>query len=183
MGPTEIRAMEHPSTASSEPAGTDAVASLSIARSGVLEIPGALGLHHGGALASVHVAYRIAGPARAPVVAALGGISAGRHVIGFDTAGRGWWSELVGPGRALDSERYRVLGIDYLGGSGETTGPRAGASFPSVSSYDQARILLRCTQSPRYRVPARDHRSVLWRHGRARIRGAIPRTCQPAPRH
>lgn len=134
--------MEHPDTASSQPAGTDVIASVNLARSGVLEIPGEFALHHGGTLAGVHVAYRIAGPARAPVVAALGGISAGRQVMGSDTAGDGWWSVLAGPGRALDSDRYRVLGIDYLGGSGETTGPRAGAPFPSVSSYDQARILL-----------------------------------------
>jgi homoserine O-acetyltransferase len=35
-----------------------------------------------------------------------------------------------------------VLGIDYLGGSGETTGPAAGESdFPSISSFDQAELL------------------------------------------
>ncbi len=35
----------------------------------------------------------------------------------------------------------RVLGIDYLGGSGESTGPAAGGAFPSLSSYDQAEAL------------------------------------------
>jgi homoserine O-acetyltransferase/O-succinyltransferase len=111
-------------------------------RDGILEIPGGFELHHGGTLEKVRVAYRIAGPVRAPVVAALGGISAGRYVFATEGAGHGWWSELVGPQRALDSERYRVLGIDFLGGNGETTGPRPGELFPSVSSYDQARILL-----------------------------------------
>jgi homoserine O-acetyltransferase len=48
---------------------------------------------------------------------------------------------VVGPGYALDSERVRVLGIDYLGGSGESSGPLEGQRFPSLSSYDQAQVL------------------------------------------
>ena len=111
-------------------------------REGILELPGPIELHHGGALEGLRIAYRIAGAPGAPVVAALGGISAGRQVFGTDGATHGWWSGLVGPGRPLDTERYRVLGIDFLGGSGDTSGPRAGEAFPSVSSYDQALILL-----------------------------------------
>jgi hypothetical protein len=45
------------------------------------------------------------------VVAALGGISAHRGVAG--AKGEAWWSEVVGPGLALDTLRFRVLGIDY----------------------------------------------------------------------
>jgi homoserine O-acetyltransferase len=48
----------------------------------------------------------------------------------------------VGAGQALDSRHYRVLGFDYLGGSGATTGP-SGGRFPSISSHDQATILLK----------------------------------------
>jgi homoserine O-acetyltransferase len=36
-----------------------------------------------------------------------------------------------------------VLSFDYLGGSGESTGPQAGANFPAISSYDQAEVLAR----------------------------------------
>jgi homoserine O-acetyltransferase len=75
------------------------------------------------------------------VVVALGGISAHRHVFDALSPREGWWSELVGPGRALDSARLRVLGLDYLGASGESTGPAAGSEFPSLSSYDQAEAL------------------------------------------
>ncbi len=101
-----------------------------------------LRLHHGGELEGVRVAWRLAGQPRAPVVAALGGISAHRIVYSHGDA-RGWWDGIVGPGRALDATRFRVLGIDFLGGSGATTGPRVGEPFPSVSSYDQAELLLR----------------------------------------
>ncbi len=78
----------------------------------------------------VRVAWRLVGNPAAPVIAALGGISAGRAVV--DTANeKGWWSDIIGPGRALDSRGYRILGIDFLGGSGGSTGPRAGQSdFP-----------------------------------------------------
>ena len=122
-------------------------------REGILEIPGEMALYHGGRLTGVHLAWRMVGPSNAPVVCALGGISASRRVC-FDDPGSaeirhsacergGWWSEVAGPGRALDTQRLRVLSFDYLGGSGETTGPRDAESFPSVSSYDQAEILLR----------------------------------------
>jgi homoserine O-acetyltransferase len=109
------------------------------------------------------------GPANAPIVCALGGISASRRVClaeeprhhadgcelrrrelsgAADTPHRqrqrqGWWSDIAGPERPLDTHRYRILSFDYLGGSGETTGPQDAQPFPSVSSYDQAELLLR----------------------------------------
>ena len=128
------------------------------AREGVLEIPGDMALYHGGRLSGVRLAWRMVGPASAPVVCALGGISAGRrvcigeeprpHADGFESRHRerelaGWWAETAGPGRPLDTRHYRILSFDYLGGSGESTGPRDSEPFPSVSSYDQAELLLR----------------------------------------
>jgi homoserine O-acetyltransferase len=112
-------------------------------REGVLEIPGELALHHGGRLSAVRLGWRLVGPANAPVVCALGGISAGRNVCLGDREHGGWWSDFAGPARPLDTHRYRILSFDYLGGSGETTGPRPSESFPSISSYDQAELLVR----------------------------------------
>jgi homoserine O-acetyltransferase len=110
---------------------------------GVLELDQALPLHFGGQLDNVRIAWRLVGDPGAPVIAALGGISAGRCVVNTGDE-KGWWSDIIGPGCALDSSRYRILGIDFLGGSGETTGPRAGQTdFPSIASQDQAEILRR----------------------------------------
>jgi homoserine O-acetyltransferase len=110
---------------------------------GILTLEDGLNLFLGSALPRVQVAWRLVGAIDAPVVAALGGISAGRYVSS-DGDARGWWSEIVGEGGALDTTRFRVLGIDFLGGSGNTTGPRAAQhNFPSVSAYDQAEILRR----------------------------------------
>jgi homoserine O-acetyltransferase len=109
-----------------------------------IELPGPWVLHHGGQLQPARLSFRLEGPAGAPVVAALGGISAHRRVAGTQAeAARGdaWWSEVAGPGRALDTNRFRVLGIDYLGGAGDSTTPASGASFPALSAYDQAAAL------------------------------------------
>jgi homoserine O-acetyltransferase len=112
-------------------------------REGVLAVPGELKLHFGGVLEAVSIAWRLAGPAGAPVVVALGGISASRRVWLPDETRGGWWHEVVGPGLALDTQHFRVLSFDYLGASADSTGPRDGAAFPSISAYDQAELLLR----------------------------------------
>jgi len=111
-------------------------------RDDVYALPGGLELHLGGCLESVEIAYRLAGARGAPVVAALGGISAGREVFGLRSDAAGWWQDVVGPGRPLDTDRYRVLGVDFLGRSHRTTGPANGATFPSISAFDQARVLV-----------------------------------------
>lgn len=112
---------------------------------GVLEIAEPLPLYFGGVLERVRFAWQIVGPNGAPVVLALGGISGGRHVAAADAPDqpKGWWKEVVGPGSVLDTRRFRVLGIDYLGGSGESTGPARGKPFPSISAYDQVTLILK----------------------------------------
>ncbi len=106
---------------------------------GVARLP----LHGGGALERAVVAWRLVGPAGAPVVAALGGISAHRAACDLENPGRGWWRELVGPGRPLDTDRYAVLGIDWLGGAGASSAPMPGqADFPAIDARDQAAALL-----------------------------------------
>jgi homoserine O-acetyltransferase len=54
-----------------------------------------------------------------------------------------WWPQIAGPDRPLDVNQFRILSFDYLGGSGESTGPDPGQTFPSISSYDQADGLAR----------------------------------------
>jgi homoserine O-acetyltransferase len=108
-------------------------------REGLLTVSGGLPLHYGGQLEGVQIAWRMVGDS-GPLIAALGGISAGRYVTG--NSPKGWWTDVVGPEGALDTRHYRVLGFDFLGGSGQTTGPRPGQNdFPSISSFDQAEIL------------------------------------------
>lgn len=103
----------------------------------VLELPEPWRLHHGDSLPNPRIAFRLVGPSRAPVVAVLGGISAHRYLIDPE----GWWPAIVGPNLGVDSTRYRVLGIDYLGGSGASSTPDGRSVFPPLSAFDQADVL------------------------------------------
>src|ERR1700733_11729379 len=111
-------------------------------REGILELAGRRPLHHHGELTDVRIAWRMTGPEAGPVVGGLGGISAHRRLCLTADPRAGWWSEIAGPGRPLDSDRWRILSFDFLGGSGDSSGPVAGTQgFPSISTFDQARAL------------------------------------------
>lgn len=139
LSPLAEAASLHPILAAAGPADIPV-------REGVLTLADAMPLHFGGRLDRPVVAWRLTGPAQAPVIVALGGISSGRIVA--DAGGeKGWWSEIAGVGRALDPRRWRILGIDFLGGCGRSTGPRPGqTNFPSISAYDQAGALRRVVE-------------------------------------
>lgn len=118
-------------------AGSEGAAAGDAVNESTLALPAPWLLHHGETLTDPRVAFRLSGPVDAPIVAVLGGISAHRSLAGPG----GWWPEVVGPGLGVDTRRYRVLGIDYLGGWGGSSTPLAGGGFPAVSSLDQAAVL------------------------------------------
>ena len=96
---------------------------------------------------SSRFAFEITGPRGAPVVVVLGGISASRHVTATESdPRRGWWEEFVGPGKVIDTNRFRVVGMDY----------RAAAEHArAVTTHDQALALARAldlAQIPRVRA-------------------------------
>ena len=84
--------------------------------------------------------YEVAGPAHAPLVVVLGGISASAHVTATSAdPAPGWWSDVVGPGKGIDTTRRRVLGIDFLDGGCRDDGhPRE-----RVTTRDQADAIAR----------------------------------------
>jgi len=60
----------------------------------------------------------------------------------------GWWSDMIGPGRAIDTDRYFVVCSNVVGGCQGTTGPadvdpadgrRYGPRFPVVTIRDMVR--------------------------------------------
>ena len=65
-----------------------------------------------------------------------------------DDIKHGWWNLFVGPGKALDTNRYCVICVNYLGGCYGSSGPASinpvtgkpyGKDFPSVLSSDVVR--------------------------------------------
>lgn len=77
--------------------------------------------------------FTLVGADDAPVVVVLGGISATRHVVSSpDRAG--WWDGVAGDGRAIDTARFRVLGVDFVDGGRDA----AGRPARIVTTHDQA---------------------------------------------
>ena len=107
---------------------------------GVLALPERFALESGENLHAGQLAWQCVGPQQAPLVIVLGGISAHRRCCTVDD--RGWWQHQCGPGRALDTRHYRLLGVDWLGGVDGSTGPHGDANFPAIAASDQARALL-----------------------------------------
>jgi homoserine O-acetyltransferase len=101
-------------------------------------------LEHGARLDHVEVAYETWGslsPARDNVVLVCHALTGDAHASGDG----GWWSSLVGPGRAVDTDRYFVICPNLLGGCRGTTGPSSddpatgrawGLDFPLLTMRD-----------------------------------------------
>lgn len=118
----------------------------------------ALTLEGGGSLPEVTVAYETWGtldPARDNAVLVLHALTGDSHAAGPAGPGHptpGWWDELIGPGRAIDTDRYFVVSPNVLGGCQGTTGPSSpapdgapwGGRFPRLTIRDQvaAEVLL-----------------------------------------
>jgi homoserine O-acetyltransferase len=61
----------------------------------------------------------------------------------------GWWEDMIGPGKALDTDEFCIICANYLGGCYGTTGPSSmrpdtgkpwGSAFPHVSAADQVNV-------------------------------------------
>lgn len=75
-------------------------------------------------------------------------LNASHHVAGWyehDPKDVGWWDNLIGPGRPVDTDRFFVVGVNNLGGCHGSTGPSSidpatgkpwGAAFPVVTVED-----------------------------------------------
>jgi len=108
-----------------------------------------LPLAGGSTLPGVTVAYETWGslaPGRDNAVLITTGLSASSHVARHDGNDEpGWWDAMVGPGRAIDTQRWFVICANVLGGCFGSTGPTSinpgtgrpwGPDFPVVTVED-----------------------------------------------
>ncbi|MDW7771292.1 MAG: homoserine O-acetyltransferase [Desulfobulbaceae bacterium] len=117
------------------------------------EPPNEMVLDSGAKLGPVTLAYETLGELnedRSNAVLVLHACSGDSHVAGRyrDDKRPGWWESMVGPGRAVDTDRYFVICSNILGSCMGSTGPRSinpktgkpyGFDFPMVTIKDMVK--------------------------------------------
>ena len=124
-------------------------------------------LREGGSLPGIRLAYETWGSLnqdQSNAILVFHALSGSHHIAGYNPAipgtgdlwqeemHLGWWDDIVGPGKAIDTNRYFVISMNLLGGCYGSTGPASinpatgkpwGGSFPHVSASDQVDIMTR----------------------------------------
>ncbi|MGB9094546.1 MAG: homoserine O-acetyltransferase [Gallionella sp.] len=118
-----------------------------------------LSFRSGAVLPHYELAYETYGtlnPDRSNAILVCHALSGHHHVAGHyagDPKNVGWWDNMIGPGKPVDTDKFFVIGVNNLGGCHGSTGPSSrdpqtgkpyGASFPVVTVEDwvesQARL-------------------------------------------
>ena len=117
-------------------------------------------LRSGETLTPVTLAYETYGTLNAAgdnAILLFHALTGSQHAAGFNEAvpdaepcwvdemQTGWWDEFIGPGKALNTDRFFVICVNYLGGCYGSTGPASinpvtgrpyGSGFPRISLSD-----------------------------------------------
>jgi homoserine O-acetyltransferase len=116
--------------------------------------PNELILETGEKLGPVTVAYETYGQLndqRSNAILILHALSGDAHAAGFHKGDEkpGWWDDMIGPGKAFDTNKYFVICSNVLGGCKGTTGPSSvnpetgrkyGLDFPIISILDMVNV-------------------------------------------
>ena len=130
-----------------------------------LEIGSPFPLRDGGTLPQVRIAYETWGELNADksnAILVCHALSGSHHASGRNPSiegvgslwqeelHAGWWEDMIGPGKAIDTNKHFVICANYLGGCYGSTGPGSinpetgrhwGSSFPAVTATDQVHAL------------------------------------------
>ena len=116
-----------------------------------VQIDKPLHLKSGAVIDCYHLVYETYGQlnaTRSNAVLICHALSGNHHVAGVYSGkekSTGWWDNMVGPAKPIDTDRFFVIGINNLGGCHGSTGPASidtktgkhyGASFPVVTVED-----------------------------------------------
>ena len=105
----------------------------------------------------IEISYMTLGelsPARDNVILICHALTGSAHVAGIneETGRPGWWDFHVGPGKAIDTDRYFIICSNILGGCNGSTGPSSinpetgkpfATDFPLISIRDMVRAQVR----------------------------------------
>jgi homoserine O-acetyltransferase len=124
------------------------------------QVPGRFEMHRGGTLDAPVIAYETWGQLNAErdnAVLIFTGMSPSAHASSSpEDPSPGWWEEIVGPSRPIDTRRYFVICINSLGSCFGSTGPSSvdpltgqpyRLNFPVLSLEDVANAGMRVVQS------------------------------------
>jgi len=140
--------------------GTAAVEqSVGAVKAQTLRFDAPLAFRSGAVLDQYELAYETYGTLNADksnAVLVCHALNASHHVAGWyadQPDNIGWWDNMIGPGKPLDTDRFFVVGVNNLGGCFGSTGPASidpktgkphGSTFPVVTVEDwveaQARL-------------------------------------------
>jgi homoserine O-acetyltransferase len=113
-----------------------------------------IALESGATLSPVEIAYETYGhlnAARSNAILITHAFTGDAHAAGIshETGKPGWWDNMIGPGKAFDTDRYFVICSNVLGGCQGTTGPGSlnpatglpyAMSFPVITIRDMVRL-------------------------------------------
>ncbi len=113
-----------------------------------------IALDSGATLTPVEIAYETYGhlnPEKSNAILVTHAFTGDAHAAGIshDTGKPGWWDNMIGPGKAFDTDRYFVICSNVLGGCQGTTGPASinpatskpyALSFPVITIRDMVRL-------------------------------------------
>jgi homoserine O-acetyltransferase/O-succinyltransferase len=113
-----------------------------------------IALDSGATLSPVEVAYETYGAlnaARSNAILITHAFTGDAHAAGISHEGGkpGWWDNMIGPGKAFDTDRYFVICSNVLGGCQGTTGPGTinsatgkpyAMAFPVITIRDMVRL-------------------------------------------
>jgi len=111
-------------------------------------------LESGERLGPITVAYETYGTLndqRSNAILIVHALTGDAHAAGFHRGEEkpGWWDNMIGPGKAFDTDRYFIICSNVLGGCKGTTGPssvnpgtgkRYGLDFPTITISDMVNI-------------------------------------------
>jgi len=117
--------------------------------------PDELELECGKKLGPITVAYETYGKLsekKDNAILILHALSGDAHAAGYHTANDkqpGWWDNMIGPGKAFDTDKYFIICSNFLGGCKGTTGSitvdkntgrNYGLSFPMITIADMVKV-------------------------------------------
>ncbi|WP_458404089.1 homoserine O-acetyltransferase MetX [Methanobrevibacter sp.] len=128
--------------------------SVGIVETKYLDIEDPIELDSGKTLNNVTVAYETYGELnkeKSNAILICHALTGDAHAAGWHEGDRkpGWWEIVIGPGKAIDSEKYFIICSNVLGGCKGTTGPSSinpqtgieyGIDFPVITIRDMVKV-------------------------------------------